>query len=109
MKIYKITNTVNGKIFVGMTRRSLVDSFNGHLGASRVSDNSPLARALKKYGRNSFTIEELETVDPNKEDPNAVKAFWIDRLDTMTPRGYNAYSKLHGTPVFTDKISDEDI
>lgn len=109
MKIYKITNTVNGKIFVGMTRRSLADSFNGHVGASRVSDNSPLARAIKKYGRTSFTIEVLETVDPEKEDPNAVKAFWIDRLGTMTPSGYNAYSKSHGTPVFTNKVSDEDI
>lgn len=109
MKIYKITNTVNGKIFVGMTRRSLVDSFNAHVAASRLTDNSPLARALKKYGRKAFTIEVLETVNPEKEDPNTVKAFWIDRLGTMTPKGYNAYSKLHGTPIYTNKISDEDI
>lgn len=109
MKIYKITNTVNGKIFVGMTRRSLTDSFNGHVGASKISDNSPLARALRKYGRNAFTIETLETVDTEKEDPNAVKAFWIDRLNTMTPNGYNAYSKLHGTPTFTSKVSEKDI
>lgn len=109
MKIYKITNTINGKIFVGMTTRSLVDSFNGHVNASRFADNSPLARALKKYGRKSFTIELLEIVDPEKENSNKIKAFWIDRLDSMTPRGYNAYSKLHGTPLFTNKIDDKDI
>jgi hypothetical protein len=92
-----------------MTRRSLTESFNAHVALSKTTDNSPLARALKKYGRESFKIEVLDTVDPEKEDPNAVKAFWIDRLGTMTPRGYNAYSKLHGTPVFTNKVSDEDI
>lgn len=109
MIIYKITNTINGKVFVGMTRRSLSDSFNAHVGSSKYADNSPLARALKKYGRNVFTIETLETVDTEKEDPNAVKAFWIDRLNSMTPNGYNAYSKSHGIPIFTGKVLDEDI
>ena len=109
MTIYKITNTINGKIFVGMTKRSLTESFNGHVGASRHADISPLARALKKYGRNAFTIESIETVDVTKEDPNTVKAFWIDRLNSMIPNGYNAYSKLHGTTIFTHNVPDEDI
>lgn len=109
MIIYKITNTTNGKIFVGMTKRTLSDSFNSHIALSKRTDNSPLARAFRKYGRKSFTIDVLETVDDDKEDPNAVKAFWIDRLNTMTPNGYNAYSKTHGTPIFTDKVSDKDI
>lgn len=56
MKIYKITNTVNGKIFVGMTKRSLTDSFNAHVAASKVSDNSPLARALK-----SMVVNHLQS------------------------------------------------
>ena len=109
MTIYKITNTITGKIFVGMTKRSLSAGFYGHIVASKYADRSPLARAIKKYGRDSFTIEPLETVDVTREDPNSVKAFWIDRLNTMTPNGYNAYSKSHGTPIFTGKVSDEDI
>ena len=58
--IYKITNKVNGKIYIGYTEKSLEERFAQHCGDARSARPSrPLIRAIKKYGEDSFTIEAL--------------------------------------------------
>ena len=56
--IYKITNRVNGKIYIGYTEKSPEERFAGHLAKAR-RPRSPLQKALKKYGKDSFTIEAI--------------------------------------------------
>ena len=55
--IYKITNTVNGKAYIGQTRHDVIKRriayhFKGH-------GNLALKRAIKKHGVEAFTIEIL--------------------------------------------------
>lgn len=62
MIIYKITNTVNGRIYVGMTRTSLRYRLRKHIeSASR--DDTKFSRAIRKYGGSAFTIEEIDRAD----------------------------------------------
>lgn len=56
--IYKITNCVNGKIYIGYTEKSPQERFAGHLAEAR-RPRSPLQKALKKYGKDCFTVEAI--------------------------------------------------
>lgn len=58
--IYKITNDINGKVYIGQTVQSVEKRFKQHM----FKNSCPkLANAIKKYGKSHFTIETLETIE----------------------------------------------
>ncbi len=58
--IYKITNTINGKCYVGQTTRSLNVRWNEHLYRARVGASQPFYNAIRKYGEQGFIKSILE-------------------------------------------------
>ena len=54
--IYKITNKVNNKIYIGKTMTSIEKRFQEHIRESRKerAENRPLYRAIRKYGKREF-------------------------------------------------------
>lgn len=60
MWIYKIINIQNNKVYIGQTIRPIEQRFNRHLSdaLNNVLDIH-LARAIRKYGKDSFIIEEI--------------------------------------------------
>lgn len=54
--VYKITNLVNGKIYIGITKRNPKIRFNEHLSNKK----ELLYKAKKKYGRENFSLEIIE-------------------------------------------------
>lgn len=58
--IYKITNLVNGKIYIGQTRQSLRVRWNSHKSHSK-KNTTVIARAIRKYGHENFSIEIIDT------------------------------------------------
>ena len=68
-KVYKIVNKINGKLYIGCTSRNLLERFSEHLYESSrgVLTNIVLYKAIKKYGKNNFYIEELEICKSEKE------------------------------------------
>lgn len=77
--IYKITNKINGKIYIGQ-RMKIKDSYYG--------SGKLIKRAIKKYGKNNFTKEILEKCS-TKEELNKKEVYWIKKLDSKIPNGYN--------------------
>ena len=59
--VYKITNTKNGKSYVGYTKRSeITDRIREHFSPSVYENiHKPFYNAIKKYGKESFEIEIL--------------------------------------------------
>lgn len=60
--IYKITNDVNGKIYVGKTEYSEDIRFKQHINDSKKDrcKNRPFYKAINKYGSEHFHIEKIE-------------------------------------------------
>lgn len=77
MPIYKITNRVTGDIYVGKTVKSLAERFYYHCYDSKKS-NTHLHRAMRKHGKENFTIELLEECEVVKLNELEVK--WIALL-----------------------------
>lgn len=114
MKIYKITNLKNNKIYIGKTIKILQERFRGHIIASKQPRNytSYLYNAFEKYGIENFKIEEIETCSSEKELDEREK-FWIATLHTQDPNiGYNIQEGGEGGAVrsneyrLTDKQLD---
>lgn len=78
MIIYKTTNLLNGKIYIGKD----ANNTEKYLGSGKL-----LNRALKKHGRRNFKKEILEKCNP--ENINIREQFWIDKMNSQTPNGYN--------------------
>jgi group I intron endonuclease len=63
-KIYKITNKINGLIYIGCTINSLEQRFSEHLYRCFKTDyKSKLYNSLKKYGQENFIIDLIVECD----------------------------------------------
>lgn len=81
--IYKITNKVNGKSYIGQTRYTIEFRWKQH---QHKNDNTYFHNAIHKYGIENFSIEILEKC--NIEDLNSREIFYIAKYDTFK-NGYN--------------------
>ena len=87
MIIYKTTNLITGKIYVGQ------DSKNNskYLGSGKY-----LWNAIKKHGKENFK-KEIICECFSKEELNEKEKFWIKILKCKTPNGYNITDGGEGT------------
>lgn len=86
--IYKYTNKLNQKNYIGQTTSTLQRRDYKHL--SQINDDTYFHRALKKYGRDNFTLVILENDIP-EEKLDEREIFWIEQFDSyyMHNKGYN--------------------
>jgi group I intron endonuclease len=91
--IYKITNTVNGKVYVGQTCAPLERRWREHKGDARTRTTCRyLHAAMRKYGYENFTIEVVDRSD-SRDELAEKEIAWIAKLDAMNPeKGYNCTS-----------------
>ena len=84
--IYKITNTITGKVYIGQTTHSLRDRWRLHCTPN--STCSLLRKAIEEYGKDAFVIEQIDNGN-NREELNRKEIAWIKRENSITPHGYN--------------------
>lgn len=85
--VYKITNNINDKIYVGQTHFSLDKRFKEHCydkNKEKYKDR-PIYQAMNEYGIEHFKIELIEETD----NPTEREMYWIKQLHTQIPLGYN--------------------
>lgn len=87
--IYKITNLINKKIYIGKTSFTIQKRWQEHKREVSKSNfkKRPLYAALLKYGFENFSIEVLE--ECSNELVNKREIFWIKKLGSYE-NGYNA-------------------
>ena len=85
--IYKITNIVNGKVYIGETCVNLKKRLGQHM--NKDSNCLKLKRAIKKYGKENFVIEEIDQAE-NRIEAFSKEKFWIQHYkSTNIKYGYN--------------------
>lgn len=87
--IYKITNTINNKLYVGQTIRSVKDRWYRHCGTTKNDKEEAMAikKAIKMYGKENFTLEVVEICD--RTLLNDREKYWISYYDSYK-NGYNS-------------------
>ena len=85
--IYCITNTVNGKTYVGKTLLPIQKRFQQHLQDAKRFTDRPLYRAINKYGAENFSIALLEEVE--QSELSLREQYWIAQKNSYE-NGYNA-------------------
>lgn len=85
--IYKITNDINDKVYIGLTTRTLSKRWSEHKRASTKDAKTGLHNAIYKYGKEHFNIELVETCDNNILIER--EQYWIQYFHSLTPNGYN--------------------
>jgi group I intron endonuclease len=106
--IYKITNTITGKLYVGETaQEDPYVRWKGHQEAFRRGRGCPALRdAVKKYGIENFRFEVLVICfDDARFD---MEREYIKRLNTMVPNGYNILEGGLGGAGFKGKTHSEE-
>lgn len=96
--VYKITNLINNKIYIGITSRDPKIRFNEHFSNKK----ELLYKAKEKYEKENFSLEIIENNLPKKETGIKEK-YYINFYNSLAPNGYNL-----STGGFSDKgISEE--
>lgn len=94
--IYKITNDINNKVYIGKTITTITERWREHISDSKKErcKKRPLYDAMNKYGIEHFHIEEIEkcSADESKER----EKYWIQYYRSYH-NGYNATLGGDGT------------
>lgn len=103
MQAYMITNTQNGKSYIGITTRTVSRRWYEHCFAPN-SCGQLLNKAINKYGKDAFIIETIASAKTLK-DLKEVEKQLINQNQTKVPHGYNLTDG--GDGVFGYKFTEE--
>ena len=92
MLIYKITNTINNKCYIGQTIKTAEERWKEHkthaFGSHPNDQNKTLYKAIRKYGIENFTFEVLQDNIETFEQLDKAEIYWIDFYNSFV-KGYN--------------------
>lgn len=86
--IYKATNTITNKVYIGATTKSINERKLDHLQKSEKKVGSYFQEAIQTYGMDSFIWEQIDTASSNDELAKK-EVQYIEEFDTIL-NGYNS-------------------
>ena len=109
MIIYKITNKINGKVYIGQTINTLNRRWKQHCQTTQCYCRL-LHNAIAKYGKENFTVEQID-VACDRDELDQKEIYWIKHYDSMNPKkGYNLLGGGNKNHIVSEetrrKISD---
>ena len=88
--IYKLTNNINGKVYIGLTTRPFNIRMNQHKYDAVHNGNYPIHKAINKYGWDNFTKEIIDNAS-SLEELKLKEQYWIKYYNSYgSTKGYNA-------------------
>ena len=91
--IYMFVNRINNKKYVGQTINDNNTRYCQHMSAVKLEQNSeynsPLHRAMRKYGIENFDYQILAKNIQNIDILNSLEEYYIRQYNTQIPNGYN--------------------
>jgi len=88
MIIYKATNKVNGKCYIGQTSKVLNKRIYNHFNIRKKKSCPYFHNAIHKYGEDNFLWEVIEECSSKKE-MDEMEFHYIKQYNSLAPNGYN--------------------
>lgn len=96
-EVYKITNKLTNKVYIGITNQGSGARYRHHWYESRIGEPSPIHRSMAKYSEENFTLEIIDFADTYDELKEKEK-YWIKQYNsTDRSVGYNLTEGGDGT------------
>lgn len=109
MLIYKITNLINNKCYIGQTIKPANLRWEEHkkhaYGIHPNDQNKTLYKAIRKYGLENFKFEVLQDNIETYEQLDKAEIYWIDFYNSFL-KGYNENS---GGQLYHSYLPNKDI
>lgn len=107
--IYRITNKVNNKIYIGQTIKTAEQRFERHKKDAKHNSEMAIHRAIRKYGQSNFKTETLERNIGTQNE--------LDILEVQHIKNSKSYKKEIGYNIslggysgkFNRKLSPEEV
>ena len=90
--IYKITNKVNGKVYIGQTILGFDNRY--HYNLYKNTSNIHLKYSIEKYGFENFYVNKVFDIAFSKEELDIKEKLWIKYFDCIN-NGYNIQTGGH--------------
>lgn len=115
--IYIIINDLNDKVYIGYTSQTIERRFYSHCweALNKEDDSSYLHKAIKKYGKEHFKVELLESFDEKEKDWRELEKYYISKYNSLVPNGYNILEGGDRPPIHygednvKTKLSEKDL
>lgn len=108
MYIYKITNIINKKVYIGQSINSIEKRFHRHISdAMNNILDTHLARAIRKYGPENFIVELIDTASTQEELTQKEHDWTV--FYNATEEGYNETDAINkcGGNTYKNKTPEE--
>ncbi|MEE9573043.1 MAG: GIY-YIG nuclease family protein [Candidatus Neomarinimicrobiota bacterium] len=99
MIIYKATNLINGKVYIGQTTKTLTERMEGHIEKAGGYSQTYFQRSIIEHGVDNFKWEVI-CICPNIDSLNEQEQYYIALYDSMN----NGYNRTSGGVYY--KMSD---
>lgn len=105
--IYKWTNIINGKIYIGHTC-DFVRRKREHKKNNISKKQSYLQKAFIKHGIENFQLDIIQYVKPIKKDLKEAEQFWLDYFKSYEREvGYNISRYSNATGPFSEDFREQ--
>lgn len=101
--IYKITNKINNKCYIGQSIH-IERRWSEHCFPSKTSK---ISLAIQKYGKNNFNFEVIEECVITELDEK--ESYWIKFYNSLIPNGYNVNEDTSTTHTNYNYISKKQV
>lgn len=102
-QVYKITNQVNGKAYIGITTNGAKQRWSEHRSRFNLGErNHKLYQAMRKHGIGNFSIEVINNAQNASELP-ALEIEYIKKFDSFN----NGYNMTCGGDVVSEETREK--
>lgn len=103
--VYKITNKVNNKVYIGITSKGISARWKEHIYSAEHDCPFKLHRAIRKYGKENFSVELIDFANSWEELTKKEQQYISEYNSLQDEFGYNMTEGGDGT--FGKIVSEE--